>query len=228
MNSAKPYLKPGTPSERPPLQSVRLLDQLRERIRYKHYSIRTEQIYVQWVRRFIRFNGMRHPREMGAPEVTAFLSWLASERDVAPSTHKQALSAILFLFREVLEIRLPWMDDMLRPKSRQRVPVVLSEAEVGRLLASLTGPMAIFGRLVYGTGMRLMEALRLRVKDVDFDRREIVVREGKGGKDRRVMLPVSLVVPLQLQLDHARAIWESDAAAGRAGGSPLDRADRAA
>lgn len=217
MHSTKTFAKPCKPADRPPLTASRLLDQVRERIRYKHYSIRTESSYVQWIRRFIRFNCMRHPRDMGAPEVTAFLSWLAAEREVAPSTHKQALSAILFLYREVLESDLPWLDGMLRPKVRQRVPVVLSEAEVARLLASLEGTMAVLGRLIYGTGLRLMEALRLRVKDVDFDRREIVVREGKGGKDRRVMLPASLAEPLRLQLAHARALWEHDREAGRPG-----------
>jgi len=217
MHSNKQLPKPCKPAERPPLLATRLPDQVRERIRYKHYSIRTESIYVQWIRRFIRCNGLRHPRDMGAPEVTAFLSWLAAERDVAPSTHKQALSAILFLYREVLESDLPWLDGMQRPKARQRVPVVLSEAEVARLLAALDGSMAVLGRLIYGTGLRLMEALRLRVKDVDFDRREIVVREGKGGKDRRVMLPASMVEPLRLQIAHARALWEHDRTAGQPG-----------
>jgi integron integrase len=204
MNSSKRYPKHCKPADRPPLVSSRLLDQVRERLRYKHYSIRTETSYVQWIRRFIHFNGLRHPRDMGAPEV-------------APSTHRQALSAILFLYREVLEADLPWMDDMLRPKVRQRVPVVLSESEVARLLASMEGTMAVLGRLIYGTGLRLMGALRLRVKDVDFDRREIIVREGKGGKDRRVMLPVALAEPMRLQTAHARAVWEHDREAARPG-----------
>jgi len=147
---------------------------------------------------------------MGSAEVTAFLSWLAAERGVAPSTHKQALSALLFLYREVLEIDLPWMNDILRPKDRVRVPTVLSVGEVARLFAALEGPMALLGRLLYGTGLRLMEALRLRVKDVDFERREIVVRAGKGDKDRRVMLPDSLAAPLREQLAHARLIWTQD------------------
>jgi integrase len=147
---------------------------------------------------------------MGSAEVTAFLSWLAAERRVAPSTHKQALSARLFLYREVLEIDLPWMNDVLRPKDRVRVPTVVSVGEVARRFAALEGPMALVGRLLYGTGLRLMEALRLRVKDVDFERREIVVRAGKGGKDRRVILPELLAAPLKEQLAHARLIWSQD------------------
>lgn len=210
MYSTKYPVKPCKPVERPPLKSVRLLDQVCERIRYRHYSIRTEEAYVYWVRGFIRFHQLRHPKDMGSAEVTAFLSWLAAERGVAPSTHKQALSALLFLYREVLEIDLPWMNDILRPKDRVRVPTVLSVGEVARLFAALEGPMALLGRLLYGTGLRLMEALRLRVKDVDFERREIVVRAGKGGKDRRVMLPESLAAPLEAQLAHARLIWSQD------------------
>ncbi len=134
---------------------------------------------------------------MVAAEVTELLSWLAAERGVAPSRYKQALSALLFLYREVLEIDLPWMNEISRPKDRVRLPTVLSVGEVARLFATLEGPMALLARLLYGTGLRLMEALRLRVKDVDFERREIVVREGKGGKDRRVMLPDSLVSRIQ-------------------------------
>ena len=210
MYSTKYPVKPCKPAERPPLKSVRLLDQVRERIRYKHYSIRTEEAYVYWVCGFIRFHQLKHPRDMGSAEVTAFLSWLAAERGVAPSTHKQASSALLFLYREVLEIDLPWMNDILRPKDRVRVPTVLSVGEVSRLFAALEGPMALLGRLLYGTGLRLMEALRLRVKDVDFERREIVVRAGKGDKDRRVMLPDSLAAPLREQLAHARLIWSQD------------------
>ena len=219
-------VKPCKPAERPPLKSVRLLDQVRERIRYKHYSIRTEEAYVYWVRCFIRFNQLKHPRDMGSAEVTAFLSWLAAERGVAPSTHKQALSALLFLYRDVLEIDLPWMNDILRPKDRVRVPTVLSVGEVARLFAALEGPMALLARLLYGTGLRLMEALRLRVKDVDFDRREIVVRDGKGGKDRRVMLPDSLAAPLKDQLAHARLIWTQDCESGLPGVFMPDALDR--
>ena len=197
MNSTKYPVKPCKPADRPPLKSVGLLDQVCERIRYKHFSIRTGESYVYWVRGFIRFHQLKNPKDMGAAEVTEFLSWLAAARGVAPSTCKQALSALLFLYREVLEIDLPWMNEISRPKDRVRVPTVLSAGEVARLFAALEGPMALLARFLYGTGLRLMEALRLRVKDVDFERREIVVREGKCGKDRRVMLPDSLVSRIQ-------------------------------
>lgn len=212
-NTAKPGNAHDTPAGRPP----RLLDQVRACIRYKHYSIRTEKAYVQWVRAFIRHQGMRHPREMGAAEVQDFLGWLANEGSVAPSTHNQALSALLFLYREVLGIDLPWMKEIGRPKKREHVPVVLSRAEVARLLDAMDGIEGKLARLLYGTGMRLMEALRLRVKDVDFDRNEIVVREGKGGKDRRVMLPASMKDVLLQQLVAARRVWEADRAAGLPG-----------
>ncbi len=192
MDSYKQPDKPRRPRSEPPappLTAVRLLDQVRERIRYKHYSLRTEQQYVYWVRAFVRFHGLRHPREMGAPEVERFLSWLAAERKVAVSTHKQALAALLFLYRNVLDTDLPWLSEFERPKTPVRLPSVLSRDEVSAVLAAMEGPMADLASLVYGIGMRLMESLRLRVKDVDFERRLIVVREGKGNKDRVVMLP---------------------------------------
>ena len=195
----------------------RLLDRLRECVRCKHYSIRTEEAYVYWVRAFVRFHDMRHPREMGVAEVEAFLSWLAAERGVAPATHLQALSALLFLYREALGIVLPWMAEIGRPKQRERVPVVMSRAEVERLLAAMAGVEGDIARLLYGTGMRLMEGLRLRVKDIDFDRSEIVVREGKGGKDRRVMLPGVLAPALRQRLAAAREVWARDRAAGAPG-----------
>lgn len=201
----------------PPLQSSRLLDQLRERIRYKHYSLRTEQAYVYWVRFFVRSQGLRHPRDMGAPEVEAFLSMLANERHVSASTHSQALSALLFLYREVLDLALPWMDELQRPAKVRQIPAVLTHDEVAGLLAQLRGDEALLGRLLYGTGLRLMEGLRLRVKDVDFDRRVIIVREGKGAKDRVVMLPQSLMPALRQQMLAARALWEADRQAQCAG-----------
>ena len=214
--------KPGktrtrSPEPRPPLKSTRLLDQLRECIRYRHYSIRTEQVYVHWVRRFIHFHGRRHPSSMGAPEVERFLAWLAAERGVAASTHRQALSALLFRYREVLSVDLPWLSEIGRPKVPQRLPCVLSRDEVQRLLRHLDGQMGDLARLLYGTGMRRMEALRLRVKDVDFDRHLIVVREGKGGKDRVVMLPDTLQDALRRQLARSHDLWTEDRAAGRSG-----------
>ena len=201
----------------PPLQSGRLLDQLRERIRYMHYSIRTEGAYVHWVGAYIRFHGMRHPAEMAGPEVESFLSWLANERKVAAATHKQALSALLFLYQKVLDQDLPWMTEIGRPKDRVRLPVVLTHDEVSRVLAQLPPAHQLMGRLLYGTGMRIMEGVRLRVKDVDFARRAIVVREGKGAKDRVVMLPASLIPALRAQLDLARQHWQRDRDAGRGG-----------
>lgn len=201
----------------PPLQSTRLLDQLRERIRYLHYSLSTEKVYLYWVRFFIRWHGLRLPRDMGAPEVEAFLSMLANERRVSASTHNQALSALLFLYREVLGKALPWMDEIQRPAQNRRIPSVLTKDEVAGLLAQLEGEAALLARLLYGTGMRLMEGMRLRIKDVDFDRRVIIVREAKGNKDRVVMLPLSLLPALRAQMLAARAQWEADRHAQRGG-----------
>ena len=202
-----------------PLQSTRLLDQVRERIRYLHYSLSTEKLYVYWVRFFIRWHGLRHPREMGASEVEAFLSMLANERRVSASTHNQALSALLFLYREVLGMRLPWLDTIQRPCAPKRIPSVLTTQEVGALMAALSpqDPSTLVARLLYGTGMRLMEGLRLRVKDVDFDRHVIIVRQAKGNKDRVVMLPRSVVPALRAQVLAARAQWERDRHAQRGG-----------
>jgi integron integrase len=201
----------------PPPQPPRLLDQLRERIRYQHYSIRTEQAYVYWVDAFIRFHAMRHPAEMAGPEVESFLSWLANERKVAAATHKQALSALLFLYQKVLGQDIPWMTEIGRPKERVRLPVVLTHNEVVRVFEKLPDEHRLMGQLLYGTGMRIMEGVRLRVKDVDFARRAIVVREGKGAKDRVVMLPASLMPALRDQVDAARRLWARDRKAGRAG-----------
>ena len=205
----------------PPLQSTRLLDQLRERVRYLHYSLSTEKVYLYWVRFFIRWHGrhgqMRHPRDMGAPEVEAFLTMLANERQVSASTHNQALSALLFLYREVLAIDLPWRDGIKRPAHTKRIPSVLTKEDVAGVLAQMEGATALLTRLLYGTGMRLMEGMRLRVKDVDFDRHVIIVREAKGNKDRVVMLPRSLVPALRLQMLAARSMWEADRQAQRGG-----------
>ncbi len=206
----------------PVQQPMRLMDMLRQQIRYRHYSLRTEEAYVHWVRSFIHFHQLRHPAELAHPEVEAFLSWLASERQVSPSTHKQALSALLFLYQKVLHMHLPWMGEIGRPRADKRLPVVFSHDEVARVLMQLdeqqrlpgSPPHGLFARLLYGTGMRLMEGLRLRVKDIDFDRRAIVVREGKGSKDRVVMLPAVLENGLHAQLAYARGLWQEDRAAG--------------
>lgn len=198
---------------RPP----RLLDQMRAQIRTAHYSLSTEKSYLHWVRAFIRFHALRHPREMGGVEVAAFLTHLASALRASESTHRQALSALLFLYRKVLGQDLPWMQEIGRPRVPVRVPVVLSLHEVERLLGCMTGLEALIARLLYGTGMRKMECIRLRVKDVDFDRRLIVVRQGKGKKDRVVMLPGSLVPALREQLARAHALWSADRTALRPG-----------
>ncbi len=195
----------------------KLLDQVRDAIRYRHYSYRTEQAYVDWVRRFVLFHGKRHPRDLGGAEVEAFLTHLAVERDVAAATHQQALSALLFLYRDVLVIELPWLGDIARPKKPKRLPVVLSKEEVHAILAHAHGPPQLLARLLYGTGMRLMESVRLRIKDVDFRRREIVVRHGKGGRDRVTMLPASLTEDLLAQRERARVLWSADRAIGAPG-----------
>ena len=202
-----------TKRDNPPLQSTRLLDQLRERIRYLHFSINTEKTYVYWARLFIRWHKLRHPGEMGKPEVEAFLKWLANDKGVSSSTHRQALSAILFLYKEVLGSELPWLDEIGRPKARERLPTVLSRTEIEQILSVMDGELALVAKLLYGTGMRLREGLRLRVKDLDFDHRAIIVREGKGGKDRVVMLPDALENPIREQLARARVLWSSDRAA---------------
>ena len=189
---------------------LRLLDALRERLRYMHYSLRTEEAYVYWVRSYVRWAGMRHPRDLGASDVQGYLSMLANERHVAAGTHRQALSALLFLYREVFGIDMPWMEALGRPVPRRRLPVVLTHGEVQSLLQRLEGVSSLLGRLLYGTGMRLLEGIRLRVKDVDFARQIIIVRDGKGGKDRVVMLPRSLEAPLRAQLDLARRYWLND------------------
>lgn len=195
-------------------QGPRLLDQMRDTIRTRHYSIRTEEAYLQWVRRFILFHDKKHPADMGAPELEAFLTHLAVVRNVAASTQSQALSAILFLYREVLKQDLPWLDGVTRAKKPKRLPVVLTPDEVQRVLAQLEGTTALMGLLLYGSGLRLMECVRLRVKDVDFTRREILVREAKGNKDRVTMLPLTLVAPLQKHLLRVRERHQEDMGKG--------------
>ena len=174
---------------------LRLLDLIRNKIRVKHYSIRTEQAYVDWSRRFILFHGKRHPEQMGAKEVATFLSHLAVDRNVAASTQNQALSAILFLYREVLEIDLPWLENITRAKKPQRLPVVLSNKEIQSVFSHIEGTHLLMASLMYGSGLRLMECVRLRVKDVDFSHHQVVVLSGKGGKDSGILLPDSLQEP---------------------------------
>lgn len=197
-----------------PASAPRLLDEVRRVLRVKHYSLRTEHVYVGWIRRFVLASGKRHPRDMGRAEVERFLSQLAVRGQVAASTQNQALSALLFLYREVLGVELPWLGGVTRAKRPRRLPVVLSHEEVARLLAAMEGRPWLLASLLYGTGMRLMEGLRLRVKDVDFARNEIAVRDGKGGKDRRTMLPHKLAEPLRREIERARVLHESDVADG--------------
>jgi integron integrase len=191
-----------------------LLDQVRGKIRLKHYSLRTEQTYVDWIKRFIRHFDKRHPRDLGAAEVEAFLTHLAVAGKVAASTQNQAKSALLFLYREVLEAELPWLDNVQQAKAPKRLPVVLTRAEVHAVLSRLHGLHWLVASLLYGTGMSLMESLRLRVKDVDFSRGEILVRDGKGFKDRVTMLPERLAAPLTEHLAGVRALHDRDLADG--------------
>jgi integron integrase len=187
---------------------------VRNAIRRRNYSYRTEEAYVQWIRRFIYFSGRRHPAELGAAEVTAFVSHLARERDVAAATQNQALSALLFLYKEVLGQPLPWLDELERAKRPARLPTVLTREEVERLLAAMRGTKRLMASLLYGSGLRLTECLKLRVKDIDFGYRQVLVRDGKGAKDRVSMLPASLVEPLKRQLQVAKLLHDADVAAG--------------
>ena len=196
-----------TPQGKP---EPRLLDQLRDAIRVRHYSIRTEEAYVQWVRRFIVFSKLRHPLDMGPDEVAAFLTHLAVDRDVAASTQNQAKSALLFLYRVVLNVALPWLDEIVSAKDGRRLPVVLTSTEVRSLLNELSGTTGLVVSMLYGTGMRLMEGLRFRVKDVGIERREMTVRDGKGSNDRVTVLPENLVLPLQAQIAKAKALHLRD------------------
>ena len=192
----------------------RLLDRVRAALRTRHCSLRTEKAYVGWIRRYIVFHGKRHPAEMGAAEITRFLSDLAIQRNVAASTQNQALSALLFLYREVLEQELPWLDDIVRAKTPERIPVVLTREEVQAVIDALDGPTRLPALLLYGAGLRLLEALRLRVKDVDFGRNQITVRSGKGGKDRVTMLPAAASRDLAKHLETIRDQHEADIRAG--------------
>ena len=207
-------LPPLPTADTTPPRQPKLLERMRIHLRTRHYSIRTEEAYVDWARRFIVFHGKRHPRDMGVAEVEAFLSHLAVERHVSASTQNQAKAALLYLYKQVLEIDLPWLNEVVQAKRPKRLPVVLTPTEVRELLLHMDGTTGLIAQLLYGTGTRLLEALRLRVKDVEFARREIVVREGKGNKDRVTVLPENLMAPLQAQLQKARLLHEKDLAAG--------------
>ena len=198
------------------VQQPKLLDRMVAAIRVKHYSLATERTYVHWVKRFIFFHGKRHPADMGAAEVEAFLSALATELEVSASTQNQAMHAILFLYKEVLGVKLPWLDGITRAKVSKRLPSVLTVAEVQALLRHVSGTNGLIIRLLYGTGMRIKECLRLRIKDVDLVRGEIIVREGKGGKDRVTMLPASLVPALTEHIAERRRWHDIDLAKGMA------------
>lgn len=188
----------------------KLLDQVRDKIRFKHYSIRTEHAYVDWIKRYILFHGKRHPQEMGKQEAEQFLSHLAVDRNVAAPTQNQALSAILFLYKEVLEQDIGWLENVERAKRPARLPVVLTATEVRAVLAHLEGRYRLMANLLYGAGLRLMECVRLRVKDFDFEYRQITVRDGKGQKDRLTMLPDVLIEPLQTHLADVKILHEQD------------------
>jgi integron integrase len=197
-----------------PNPKLKLREQVREVCRFKHFAYRTEEVYWHWIKGFILFHHKRHPREMHALEVRAYLSHLASERDVAAATQNQALNAIAFLYREVLNVELGAIGKIERARRSRKIPAVLSKEEVRRVLALVAPEQQLICRLLYGTGMRLLECLRLRVKDVDFARNEITIHDGKGFKDRMTMLPESLKAGLQLHLERVRAMHEKDLAAG--------------
>jgi len=215
-----------------PNPKLKFLDQCREVMRFKQLSRRTEETYLQWIRRFILFHRRaapssthgvtrpvtgwiwRHPKDMGEPEMRAFLTDLAVKRGVVAATQNQALNALLFLYREVLGGEMAWVDGFERAKRSQRVPVVLSQAEVRKLLGQLSGIQLLIGQVLYGTGLRLMECLRLRIKDVDFERNQITVHAGKGDKDRMTTLPELIITELRAQLEMVRRTWQEDVAAG--------------
>src|SRR5262245_21224177 len=213
-------LSPGGPmlvareTPAPEAPKRRLLDRVREALRARHYSRRTEEAYIAWIRRYIFFHDKRHPAEMGGPEVTRFLSSLAVEGRVAVSTQNQVLSALLFLYRDVLAVELPWLDQIVRAKRPTRLPVVLPREEVRAVIDRLSGAPRIMACLLYGAGLRVLECCRLRVQDVDFGTNQIVVRGGKGDKDRTTMLPAIVKAPLAQHLGSVRKQHERDLAAG--------------
>ena len=197
--------------------SPRLLDSVRAAIRLRHYSYRTEKAYVDWIRRFILFNQKRHPRDMGGPEVAAFLTHLANDRQVSSATQGQALAALLFLYKRVMNVELPWIDNVVRAHRPKRLPTVLTREETMRVIAHLHGVHWLIAGLLYGSGLRLMEALRLRVKDIDFYHRRIVVRHGKGAKDRVTILSRSVATALEAHLQNVRILHDDAIARGFGG-----------
>jgi len=201
----------STPSENPaPGQGKKLLDQVRDSLRLKHYSARTEQTYVEWIKRYILFHGKRHPTHMGGKEIETFLTHLAVERHVATATQNQALSAILFLYKYVLQKEVDLPPTLVRPARPKRLPTILSQAEAGLLLAQMHGITKTMAKLLYGSGLRLMECMRLRVKDIDFHHRQIIVRAGKGENDRSTVLPDSVIPELEQHLGDVKALHEKD------------------
>ncbi len=198
-------------------KQAQLLDVVRDRIRARHYSLRTEQAYVFWIRRYIRFYRMQHPRDLGAPELEAFLTHLAVDAKVSASTQNQALAAILFLYRAVLEIKLPWLESVVRAKPSTHLPVVLSRDEVQCVLGFLSGTPWLIANLLYGSGMRVLECLQTRIKDIDLSRCEILVRDGKGSKDRVTVLPQALVPALQQHIAKVKGMFDADRQAGKPG-----------
>jgi len=197
-----------------PRKPKRLMDQVRDKLRKLHYSYRTEQAYCDWIKRFIWFHNKRHPRAMGAAEVEAFLSHLATDRGVSASTQNQALCALLFLYRKMLEVELDWVDNITRAKPSERVPVVLTREEVAAVLSRMSGRNWLMASLMYGSGLRLTECLRLRTQDLDFGYRQITVFNGKGAKDRVVPLPETLIPSLKEQITGAARLLEADLADG--------------
>jgi integron integrase len=214
MNSEQGSDPPGESVGAADRREKRLIERLREAIRSRHYSRRTEKAYWYWIRYFVLFHGKRHPADMGAAEVSAFLSWLATERNVAAATRNQALSALLFLYKHVLGIELAWLSDLVHAKRPVRLPTVLTEAEVRRLLACARGGVKLMVGLLYGAGLRQIECLSLRVKDLNFAYRQILVRDAKGARDRVTMLPENLVQPLQEHLGRVRALHGRDVKQG--------------
>ena len=192
------------------MSQPRLLDRVREEIRLRHYSIRTEKSYINWITRFILFHDKQHPENMGAEQISSFLSYLAVRQNVAASTQNQALNSLIFLYQQVLNIELPEIEGMVRAKKPKKLPLVLSRDEVSRVIAALPDSYWLMGALLYGSGLRLMECLRLRIQDIDFDYNQILVRSGKGNKDRRSMLPQKTVEPLKRQVKYVLQLHQRD------------------